>query len=110
MKAREKGFLATVFDLSFGTFVTAKLIRGLYRLIIVITANGTVAGWLVAYWLPEWFGWGLKALIFLGAPVAALIWLTITRIALEHLIIIYAIHDKATIIADNTTLKEPSSK
>lgn len=103
MTRRRKGFLPALFDLSFSDFVTAKLIRGLYRLIIVITVNGTVCAWLFAWWLPGWFGWGMKFLIDISAPAAALVWLTISRIILEHLTVMYAIHDKVSTIADNTT-------
>lgn len=103
MTRRQRGFLPALFDLGFSDFVTAKLIRGLYRLIIVTAVNGTVCAWLFAWWLPDWFGWGMKFLIDISAPAAALIWLTISRIVLEHLIVIYAIHEKLTAIEDNTS-------
>lgn len=101
MTRQQKGFLATLFDMSFSDFVNVKLIRGLYRLIIVITANGTLCAWLIAWSLPGWFGWGIKLTLYVSVPAAALVWLTVTRVILEHLIIIYAIHEKVTTITHN---------
>jgi hypothetical protein len=102
MMERTKGFLFALLDVSFSDYVTAKLIRAIYRITIIITVNGVVFAWLFAWWLPDWFGWGMKALIFLGAPATALMFLTISRLILEHLIVIYAIHDKLSAIDHNT--------
>jgi hypothetical protein len=102
---RERGFLPALFDVRFSTFVTAKMIRGLYRLIIVITVNGTLFAWLLAWWLPGWLGI-LKFLCFAGAPAAALVWLAICRMILEHMIAIYAIQETLTTIARNISHDE----
>ena len=102
MRAKPKGFMATLFDLSFTEHVTSKLIRGLYRVVIVITVNAVMCAWLITYWLPEWIGWGIKLLMYVSAPSAALVGLSITRIILEYLFIIFAIDAKLSILTTHT--------
>lgn len=109
MTRRPKGFLPTLFDLSFSEYLTSKLIRGLYRVIIVITVNATVCALLFAWWLPEWFGWGIKLLAFVFAPATALAIIALARLILEHLIVIYAIYEKLSALvrlADHKNGKE----
>lgn len=91
---RPKGFVRTLLDVSFGDYVTTRLIRALYRILIVAAVNGVMLAWLFTAWLPDWFGWGIKYLMYLTVPFAALIWLTVCRIFLEYLIVIYAIDQK----------------
>lgn len=103
---RPKGFLRTLFDVSFGDYVTTRLIRALYRIIIVASVNGVMFAWMFTSWLPNWFGWGLKYMMYIAAPVGALVWLTIVRIFLEYLIVIYAIDEKLSILINRPYRKE----
>lgn len=103
---RPKGFVRTLFDLSFGDYVTTRLIRALYRIIIVVTTNGVIFAWLFTSWLPDWFGWGIKYMMYISAPIGALVWLTIVRIFLEYLIVIYAIDEKLSTITRHHNRKE----
>lgn len=103
---RPKGFVRTLFDVSFSDYVTTRLIRALYRIIIVITVNGVIFAWLFTSWLPDWFGWGIKYMMYVSAPIGALIWLTAVRIFLEYLIVIYAIDEKLSMLVRHHDRKE----
>jgi hypothetical protein len=101
MRTRQPGFFGSLFDLSFHNYVTSRIVRGAYRLAIVLTVNATMFWWLVAYELPWWIGWEVKLTIFALAPTSAIIGLAITRIALEYLIVIFQIDEKLTLIAEH---------
>lgn len=106
MTTRPKGFVRTLLDVSFSDYVTTRLIRALYRIVIVVTVNGVIFAWLFTSWLPDWFGWGIKDLMYITAPVGAVVWLTIVRILLEYLIVIYQIDEKLATLAHNHNHKE----
>lgn len=105
-----KGFVRTLFDLSFTGYVTTRLIPALYRIIIVVTVNGVLFAWIFTSWLPDWFGWGVKDMMYLSTPVAALVWLAIARISLEYLIVIYAIDEKLSTLLHHHNRKEHTTK
>ena len=106
MKTRQPGFFGSLFDLKFNNYVTSRIVRGAYRLTIVLTVNATMFWWLMAYELPWWMGWEIKLTIFALAPTSAIIGLAITRIALEYLIVIFQIDEKLTVIAEHTRKDE----
>lgn len=94
----DKGFLASLFDLSFSSFITLKLIKiifvlmligaGLYTLVIIGTAFAadTVAG--------------VLALVL--SPVIFLFFAIMARVYLEVLIVVFRIADNTAAIANNT--------
>lgn len=96
---RSRGFLPALFDLSFTSYVTVRLVRGLYRTVLVFTVNVTLCGLLFAWWLPEWFGWGIKLAIFILSPLTALMWLILARVILEHFIVVYSIAEDVSALA-----------
>ena len=77
------GLIATLFDFSFRTLVTTKLIKLLYALSMALIA--LVALGLVALAFSAGAVAGVITLVVL-APVAALVWLVYVRVALELLI------------------------
>ena len=87
-----KGFLASLFDMSFTEFITTRIIKALYTLAIFLSAIAVV---LMVY---EGFSFnfltGLGTLIL--APLAFLLYVVLTRIWLELVIVIFR-------IAENTS-------
>lgn len=94
--------LAGIFDVTFATKTTPLLIRGLYRLILALTANTVGAGLILLYWLP-FVGIVLKVAASVCLAIAACAWLVGARVALEYLIVIFDIDRKVSQIAERIT-------
>jgi hypothetical protein len=93
----DKGFFGALFDLSFSEFVTTKLIKILYVLLLIVIAIGLVVGLissLVTMFSRGGFLTGLLGLIF--TPIGALIWVIMARVWMELIIVVFR-------IAENTT-------
>lgn len=93
-----KGFFGSLFDFSFQSFITGRLIRVLYVLALIGLALWTL-GWLVGA-LASQDG----TLIFLGligAPLAFLFGLIYVRVLLELIIVIFRIGDDVSKIASS---------
>lgn len=88
---QRKGFIATLFDLSFTELITTRIIRFLYALSIVISALATFG--FVAGGFGQSSGAGVAALIF--SPVAFLLLVTISRIGYEMIIVVFRIAEYA---------------
>lgn len=90
-----KGLFASLFDFSFTSFVTAKLIKVLYALGIVI---GAIVG---LFALVSAMGQG--ALAGLGAlilvPLVFLLWVMYLRVVLEVLVVVFRIAENTAEIA-----------
>jgi Domain of unknown function (DUF4282) len=88
--AGSKGFIGSLFDLGFTSFVTPKVIRVLYLLIII----GTVISGLIYSFVAFKVSPGLGILtLFILAPLCSLIVLALWRITLEFFMIIFRISD-----------------
>ena len=83
-----KGFFSSLFDISFDTFVTPKVIRVLYLLIIIVTVLSAFVYIVLAFKASP--GLGLLTL-FVLAPLFTIIWLAIWRIILEAFMVIFRI-------------------
>ena len=92
----EKGFFATLFDISFDEFITTKIIKFLYVLSMVIIGIGALYGIGAAFHSSVWMGF-LTLLVF--APLGFLLFLICVRIWLELIIVIFKIADNTSIIA-----------
>lgn len=77
---RKPGFLATLFDLSFTSFVTPSIVKGVYVVAMAVIALGWL-GYTVAFFA-RGAGWGLLMLLVIG-PVVSLVYLILARIGLE---------------------------
>jgi hypothetical protein len=73
------GFFPALFDFSFNTFVTPKIVRFVYVLAAIWAAVMYVI--VVISWFTQSVTSGLIALIF--GPLVAIIWLAVVRIGLE---------------------------
>jgi hypothetical protein len=91
-KPQSTGFFAALFDVSFNTFVTSKLISVLYILaiifIVIVAIFGIGSGFLKLF---DDFWAGFMRIVV--TPLAALIWLVFVRITLELIIVIFKIAD-----------------
>lgn len=85
----QAGFFSALFDFSFTTFVTEKLVKWLYAAIIAVLGLGLVV--YVVGQLDEGFGSVLAAVII--TPVVFLIGVTVARIYLEVVMVLFRIAD-----------------
>jgi hypothetical protein len=90
----EKGFVGSLFDYSFTSLITPKVVKGLYIMATVMTAFGL----LVIYGLGRTLahgsvGTGLVVLVIFGIPYA-LLSLGVTRLILEAADILFKIHEE----------------
>lgn len=92
------GFFAALFDLSFSKFVTTRIVTILYVLAILVAFFAAVFGVFTAF--STGLLQGIIGLVF--APVALVVYITIVRIWLEFVIVVFRIADHARQIADNT--------
>jgi hypothetical protein len=95
---RSDGFFESLMDTRFDHLITPTMIRFLYIVAIVLLALGTLA--IVIAGFAESGGAGILALIL--APIFALIYLIVTRLWLELIIVIFKIRDATEEVAVNT--------
>ena len=89
----EKGFFGALFDLSFSSFVTTKIIKVLYVLAIVIAGIIALAYTIAAFAADPVLG--LLTLVIL-APLGFLLYVIYTRVFLELIIVIFRILETNT--------------
>lgn len=92
-----KGFFGALFDLSFSEFVTTKMIKILYILLLILVAIGFVIALfsgLITMFSRGGFLAGLVAIVL--APIGALIYIILARMWMELIIVVFR-------IAENTT-------
>jgi hypothetical protein len=89
----EKGFFGALFDLSFSSFVTTKIIKVLYVLAIVIAGIIALAYTIAAFAADPVLG--LLTLVIL-APLGFLLYVIYTRVILELIIVIFRILETNT--------------
>ena len=83
----EKGFFAELFDLSFSTFVTMKIIKLIF--IIAIAASGIMALSIIGAGFSQSFGAGIGSLIL--GPLVFLVYVLGARVWLELIIVVFRI-------------------
>ncbi|MGN6256554.1 MAG: DUF4282 domain-containing protein [Solirubrobacterales bacterium] len=92
------GFFEALMDTRFDHLITLSLIRFLYVVAIIILALGTLA--VIIGGFAESAGTGIVLLIL--APIGALIYLIITRLWLELIVVAFKIREAAEEVAVNT--------
>lgn len=97
-QARGDGFFESLMDTRFDHLITPTMIRFLYIVAMILIALGALAVIIAAF--AESAGGGVIALIL--APIFALIYLIVTRLWLELVIVIFKIRDAAEEVAANT--------
>jgi hypothetical protein len=88
--ASAKGFVASLFDFGFTSFVTPKVVKVVYILITIVLGLATVAYIILGFASGSPI-LGILALIF--APVIGLIYLALWRIGMELFIVIFRMAD-----------------
>ena len=89
----KKGFLASLLDLSFSEFITIRIVRFLYVLAMIAAAVFTL-GCVISVFVSGETLLGFVALLF--SPVIFFLMLTLFRVYMELLIVIFK-------VAENTT-------
>jgi Domain of unknown function (DUF4282) len=99
--AREKGFIGSLFDFSFKSFVTPKIIKVLYVLFTIWTALVALILLIVGFRTGGLAG-GLFMLIVI-IPIYVLLTLGVYRIILEAFMVIFRIYEETKKISERTT-------
>lgn len=101
----EKGFFASLFDLSFTSFITTKLIKIIYAVVMVLLAIGMLV-FVIGAFSSGGIGAGLGALIV--SPIIFILYVMLTRIWLEMIIVVFRIsEDVAKIAASKPDMPQP---
>ena len=85
-----KGFLASLFDTSFSSLVTPRVIKVIY--IISMVVIGLVALFWIAAAFTQSAAYGLLVLV-IAAPLVSLLYLIYTRVLLEVILVLFRIMD-----------------
>lgn len=97
------GFFEALMDTRFDHLITPSLIRFLYVVAIVVLALGALAVIIAGF--AESAGTGIILLIL--APLGALIYLIVTRLWLELIVVAFKIRDAVEEVAVNTRRSGP---
>lgn len=97
-QSRGDGFFESLMDTRFDHLITPTMIRFLYIVAMVLLALGALAVIIAGF--AESAGAGILALIL--APIFGLIYLIVTRLWLELIIVIFKIRDATEEVAVNT--------
>ena len=99
---QQKGFFAALFDLSFSEFITTKLIKVLYILLLVLIAIGYVVAVITGF--ADSFGQGLLMLV-VGA-IGAFLYVILARVWMEIIIVLFRIAENTSEIAQQGRFKQ----
>ena len=94
----QRGFFESLMDTRFDSLITPKLVRFLYVLSMIVLALGAMA-WIVVGFADSP---GTGVLFLILAPLVALLYLIVTRLWLELIVVAFKIRDAAEEIAENT--------
>ncbi len=98
--AGEKGFVGSLFDFSFTSLVTPKIVKVLYILFTIWTALIGLSILVIGFKTGGVWG-GLFTLVIVE-PIFVLLTLGIYRVVLELFIVVFRIHDELKSIRENT--------
>jgi len=87
----ERGLISSIFDLSFSHFITPKIQRFLYVLLLVLSGVAAIGVLVTALGMAGGFFGKLGALL-VGVPIAALVFLLLAmyfRVMMEILIVVF---------------------
>jgi hypothetical protein len=89
----QKGFFGSLFDFSFTSFVTTKIVKFLYVLTVVLLGLGALVFVIASFSSSAAAG---LFMLFIGAPLAFLLYVIYTRVLLELFIAIFRIMETNT--------------
>ncbi|MCA9935646.1 MAG: DUF4282 domain-containing protein [Ardenticatenaceae bacterium] len=96
-----KGFFAALLDFSFSEFITTKLVKILYGLLLIIIAIAFLGGMVSAVVSIFSRGGFLRGLgLLCGTPIIALIYIIMARAWTELIIVIFRIAENTTELAE----------
>ena len=95
----DTGFLKSLYDFNFSSFVTSKIIRGLY---IVTTVLYSLVALLFFLDFARSGNFGI-VLAVIVVPLAYLLFLTSARVALEFIMVVFRIGEDLRVIRDGGT-------
>jgi len=94
---QSKGFFGSLFDISFTSFVTGKIIKFLYVLAIIALGLGIVAAAVIySQQMPSQYAIG----IVIAAPIVFFLYLILIRMQLEMIIVIFRMSEHLAEIAE----------
>jgi fatty acid desaturase len=93
---QQRGFLGALFDISFSELITTRVIKVLFVLAIIGAAVLVVTQIIGAFL----YSVGVGVLVLLISPLVFTLYVTVARIYLEVLIVIFRISDDVKRIAD----------
>jgi uncharacterized membrane protein len=99
MQHDARGFIGSLFDFGFNSFITTKLITVVYGLSMFFNALITLSVVAVAFWVG--FFAGVLTLLLI-APVVFLFLTMISRLSMELVIVLFRIAEHMKVTADNT--------
>jgi hypothetical protein len=91
-----KGFFSSLFDLSFTSFVTGRVIKVLFVLVIILSGLGALGLIVVGVNLPG----PLPIVYIIGAPILFFVYVLMARVYMEILIVVFRISEHVTEIAE----------
>jgi hypothetical protein len=91
----EKGFFASLFDMSFSSFITTKLVKVIFIIWMILAV--IVAIGLIVAGFQESAGLGILALVL--SPVAFLLYMILGRVYCEMMIVLFRIAEHVRDIA-----------
>jgi hypothetical protein len=97
-RADSKGFLASLFDFSFTSFVTPKIVRVIYILLTLWTALWGLIFLIIAFKYGGMAG-GIFTLIIVE-PIYVLLTLGVYRVILEAFVVIFRLYEETKIIRE----------
>ncbi len=86
--AESRGFLASLFDFSFTSFVTTSIIKVLYVLILVLVCLSALVYTLLAFKASALFG---ILVLIIGDPLFIIIVMAFWRLVLESFVVVFRI-------------------
>jgi hypothetical protein len=101
-----KGFLASLFDFGFTSFITLKFLRVIYGVLVVLIL---LAG--VGAFLGSILQGGLYILIaIIIVPIVTLIYLVLTRVSMEMVALFFRIGENTTLMVASAGVAGPTSE
>jgi len=104
MSMQQKGFFASLFDFSFSSMVTTKIIKILYTLAVIGMGLLTISWIAAAFAASETAG----VIVLVLSPLIFILMVTIARMYLEAVIVLFKIAENTATIAENTKRTTPS--
>jgi hypothetical protein len=105
--ASPQGLITALFDFGFNSFVTPKVVKVIYVLIVILTGIGAVGFAITAFRVSPAFG---IIALFILCPLFFLVEVALWRIVLELFIVIFRIADDLRVIRVRGDLRSDSAE